>query len=334
MKLLIIGGTLFVGRALTEMGLARGHEITLFNRGQGNPELFPEVEKVKGDRDGGLGALGDREWDAVIDTCGYFPRVVRQSAEALSGRVGLYCFISSISVYADFSSPWDENGPLASMDPQLAEKTDDIDNSNYGPMKVMCEQIVEQHHPGRTLIVRPGIIAGPHDPSDRLTYWLVRGAKGGDMIVPGQPEADMQIIDVRDLAEWTISRIEKGTAGIYNTTGPDYRLTMGDLLKACNEAAGGNANPIYPPDSVFEHFGVNPIKVNCWWTPEGSEEYRHRRGIDSRKAQADGLNYRPLRETIRDTIAWDETRSEDYEWKAGLSADDETRILDYLKSQA
>src|SRR5262245_38592594 len=194
MKLLILGGTVFLGRYLVETALAHGHEVTLFNRGQHNPDLYPDVEKLHGDRDGGLDILRGRRWDAVIDTCGYVPRVVRASAELLAGAVDHYTFISSISAYPSFKAIGnDERPPVGTLaDPTVEEVT----GESYGPLKALCEQAVEQALPGRTLNIRPGLIVGPYDPSDRFTYWPHRVAQGGEVLAPGRPERHVQVVDV------------------------------------------------------------------------------------------------------------------------------------------
>ena len=199
MKLLILGGTVFLGRHLVEAAQARGHQLTLFNRGQHNPELFAGVEKLRGDRSGDLSALRGRRWDAVIDTCGYIPRIVRASAELLADAVDHYTFVSSLSVYADTSRPGiDESAPVG----QLADETvEDITGETYGPLKALCEQAAGRALPGRVLTVRPGLIVGPHDPTDRFTYWPVRVARGGALLAPGRPERRVAFVDVRDLAE-------------------------------------------------------------------------------------------------------------------------------------
>lgn len=333
MKLLIIGGTVFLGRALAEAALARGHEVTLFNRGQHNPELFPEVEKLRGDRDGGMDALRGRRWDAVIDTCGYYPRVVRQSAQLLADAVGHYTFISSISAYADFRQSWDENGPLGQMDAEEAEAASAISSTNYGPLKVLCEQTVEQALPGRTLVLRPGLIDGPHDPSDRFTYWPVRVARGGKVLVPGNESLRVEIIDVRDLAEWNIRLVEANKTGIYNTTGPDYPLTMQRLLEACKAETGSDAEFVCVPGEFLKEHEVDANRVSCWWIPADDEEYRYFCEVNCKKAQADGLTFRPIAETARDTRLWAATRPDDWTWRAGLTAEKEAALLEAWNSR-
>ena len=231
MNLLILGGTIFLGRYLVEAALARGHQVTLFNRGQHNSELYPDVEKLRGDRDGGLDVLRGRRWDAVVDTSGYVPRVVRASAELLADAVEHYTFISSISVYPHFRSVGlDESAPVGTLDDPTVEE---ITGESYGPLKALCEQAVEQALPGRTLVIRPGLIVGPHDYSDRFTYWVRRVAQGGELLAPAHPDWHTQIIDVRDLAEWTLRMVERRQTGVYNATGPEYDLTFGQLLETC-----------------------------------------------------------------------------------------------------
>jgi 2'-hydroxyisoflavone reductase len=328
MKLLIIGGTVFLGRALVEAALARGHEVTLFNRGQRNPDLFPDLEKLRGDRDGDLEALRGQQWDAVLDTCGYLPRVVRQSAQLVADSVGHYTFISSISAYADYSQSWDESGPVAQMDLAEAEAATAITNETYGALKVLCEQEVEKALPGRTLVLRPGLIDGPFDPSDRFTYWPVRVAGGGKVLVPGDPEVRVQIIDVRDLAEWNIRLVEANTTGIYNATGPASPLTMQGLLDTCRTEAGSDAEFVYVPGEFLQEHEVDGNSVNCWWVSADETNYRYFCDVDCRKAEADGLTHRPLAETARDTRAWAATRPDDWKWRAGLTAEQEASLLE------
>lgn len=210
MKILVLGGTRFLGRHIVEAALAGGHDITLFNRGQNNPDLFPEVEKLRGNRDGDLSALQGRQWDAVIDTCGFVPRIVQASAALLADSVRHYTFISSISVYADFSKPaMNENAPVGTMQDESIEE---ITAETYGPLKALCERTAEKAMPGRVLHIRPGYIVGPFDPTDRFTYWPRRVATGGEMLAPGRPDSQIQFVDVRDLANWIIRMVETGKA--------------------------------------------------------------------------------------------------------------------------
>ncbi len=334
MKILIIGGTVFLGRALVEAALARGHDVTLFNRGQHNPDLFPEVEKLRGDRDGQMEALKGRKWDAAIDTCGYFPRVVRQSAQLLADAVGHYTFISSISAYSNFRESWDENGPLGQMDLEEAEAATAITGETYGPLKVLCEQTVEEALPGRTLVLRPGLINGPFDPSDRFTYWPARVARGGKALVPGDGEMRVEIIDVRDLAEWNIRLVEENKTGIYNTTGPDYPLTMQSMLETCKAETGSDAEFVYVSGEFLKEHEIDANRVSCWWIPADDEDYRYFCDVNCKKAHADGLTFRPLAETARDTRLWAATRPADWTWRAGLTPEKEAALLEAWSNRA
>jgi 2'-hydroxyisoflavone reductase len=335
MRILMIGGTVFLGRHLVEAALERGHEVTLFNRGQHNPELFPETEKLRGNRDGDLAALDGRTWDAVIDTCGYYPRIVRQSAERLSSLAGHYTFISSISVYASFRQPRvSEDSPLGHIDHTEAESADTITNENYGPLKVRCEEEVERAFSGRALLVRPGLIVGPHDPSDRFTYWPARVARGGEMLVPGPADQRMEIIDVRDLAEWNILIIEEGKTGAYNATGPDYPLTMGMVLDKSRELTGSDARPTYVEGAWLKAQGVDPEALNTWYLDPNEPEWRYAWDVDCSKAQRDGLTYRPLAQTISDTLAWNAARLADAPRRTDLDPVREKELLDRWRKRS
>src|SRR5262249_18502591 len=234
MRLLVLGGTVFLGRAVVEAALARGDDVTFFTRGRTNPELCPGAERLHGDRDGDLSALAGREWDVVVDTCGYVPRVVADSATLLSPAVGHYAFVSSLSVYADASRPQHEDDPLEQLDDEADESIEEY----YGALKGACEQVVQQTFPGRSLLVRPGLIVGPHDPTNRFTYWVRRIAEGGDVLAPGDPARKVQFIDVRDLAEWILRATEAGLDGPHNAVGPEPPVTMGDLLETCVRITG------------------------------------------------------------------------------------------------
>jgi 2'-hydroxyisoflavone reductase len=309
-RLLIIGGTRFLGRALVEDALARGHEVTLFNRGQTNPELFPEAEKIHGDRDGGLSALEGRSWDAVVDTCGYFPRVVRASAEALAGSVGRYAFISTISVYADLSEPVDESSPLGTIEDETVEEFGP-EFQNYGPLKALCERAVQDVFGDRALIIRPGFIVGPHDPTDRFTYWPVRVARGGPMLAPGPPDRPFQFIDVRDLAAWTLRMVEEGSSGVFNATNEGVPLI--ELLHGADIA--------WVPDEWLVEQGVGEEDLPLW-SPDLAFGALHEADVSA--AVARGLSFRPAEETARDTLEW---RGADAELATGLSADRESELL-------
>ncbi len=303
MKLLVIGGTRFVGRAIVAEALSHGHQVTLFNRGQSNPDLFAAAEQLIGDRDGGLAILRGRTWDAVVDTCGYLPRLVRDSAALLAGAVGHYTFISSISVY-DNPAPEgvDEDSPLGTLaDPSV----ETIDGDTYGPLKVLCEQAVDEAMNGRALHIRAGLIVGPHDPTERFVYWPRRVAAGGEMLAPGGPAHAVQFIDARDLAAWTIQATGEGRRGPFNVTGPAEPLGMGGLLTACREATGAEVRFTWVPDDFLLQQGVRPWSDLPLWIPAGEAGLMRAR-ID--RALAAGLTYRPLVATVRDTLVWDRAR--------------------------
>jgi 2'-hydroxyisoflavone reductase len=325
MQLLIIGGTVFLGRHLVEAALARGHTVTLFNRGQHHPELFAEIEKLRGDRDGGLAVLRGRRWDAAIDTCGYVPRLVRASAEQLAAAVEHYTFVSSISVYADVSQVGiDEQAPVGTLEDATVEA---VTGETYGPLKALCEQAAERAMPGRVLNVRPGLIVGPHDPTGRFTYWPRRVARGGEVLAPDGPEHGVQIIDVRDLAEWTLDMIEARQTGVFNATGPEARLSFGALLDTCRAVSGGDARFTWVAERFLLDAGVTPWTELPLWVPYCEPENAGFDAIDCSKAIASGLGFRPLAETVRDTLAWQATRPADETPRAGLAAEREAEVL-------
>ncbi|HUP31808.1 MAG TPA: NAD-dependent epimerase/dehydratase family protein [Gaiellaceae bacterium] len=280
MRLLVLGGTKFLGRAVAEEALARGHELTLFNRGETGPELFPEAERLRGDRTSDLSALASRTWDAVIDTSGYVPAVVRASAELLRDS-GRYVFVSSVSVYADFTARWDESGPTA----RLGEASRDevaADFSNYGALKALCEVEVEDVFGERALIVRPGLIAGPHDPTGRFTYWALRLARGGEVLAPGPPERRTQFVDVRDLAEWMVTAVERGVGGTHNAT--NEGVPWRELL--------AGADVTWVTDEFLQEHEVGEWQeLPLWIAGSGFE-------VDVGRAVAAGLHFRPLAETL------------------------------------
>lgn len=331
MKLLLIGGPLFLGRALLESALARGHEITTFNRGRTHPDLFPEVEKLHGDRKENLDALRGRKWDTVIDTCGYVPRVVRASAEILADAAEHYTFISSISVYANTATPGlDESAPVGKLEDETVEE---VTGETYGPLKALCEKTVEAIFPGRALNVRAGLIVGPHDVSDRFTYWPVRVARGGEVLTPVRPGFLTQQVDVRDLADWIIRMSEARKAGPYNATGPASPITFGEVLEICKEVGGPGAGGSHAKFTwVSEQFLIDE-KVGYWieiplWFPESDPDFAGFSAINCQKAFSDGLTFRPLADTVRDTLAWANTRPADHAWRAGLKPEREAELLE------
>lgn len=333
MRILILGGTVFLGRHLTEAAHARSHEVTLFNRGQSNPALYPEVEQLHGDRDGGLAPLAGRRWDAAIDTSGYPPRVVRESAELLAGNVGTYTFISSKSAYADMSRPGvDESAPLATL-PEGASMAE-MTGETYGALKALCEREVEAALPGRALIVRPGLIVGPYDPTDRFTYWPHRLAAGGEALAPEPRDKHVQFIDARDLAEWIVRMVEHGATGVYNANGRPGVLTMAALLDACVRVAGSDTTLTWVTEPFLLEHGVAPWMDLPLWIPTSETAMAGFLEGSVARALAAGLTLRPLEETIGDTLAWDATRPPDTPRKAGLSGEREAALLAAWHNQA
>jgi len=299
MKLLILGGTVFLGRHIVDAALARGHQVTLFNRGRHGSELFPGVERLTGDRDAKLDALRGRSWDAVIDTCGYFPRVVRQSADLLRDAVGHYTFVSSISVYKDIpGANADESTPVGTLDDPTVET---ITGETYGPLKALCEQVVQAELGARAFIVRPGLLVGPHDPSGRFTYWVTRIAQGGDVLAPGDPDMQVEFIDTRDGAEWMVRCAEDGVTGVQNMTGPRAALSMREFLEAARATLNPAANLVWVPEDFLLERKVTPWTEVPLWIPKADQGML---SVSIERALAAGLAFRSLAETLRDTLAW------------------------------
>ncbi|WP_274363312.1 NAD-dependent epimerase/dehydratase family protein [Paenibacillus thermotolerans] len=323
MKIVVLGGTRFVGKTIVEAALAGGHEVTLFNRGS-RADLFPDVERLTGDRDGNLGALKGRTWDAVIDTCGYVPRIVADSVELLKEQTGHYTFISTIDVY-DHTVPGtiDEAHPTVTLED---ETTEDVQKA-YGPMKARCEQIVRRNMPDRSLIVRCGLVAGPGDHTDRLTYWPRRIARGGEVLAPGNPDAPIQFIDARDAAEWIIRMAEKKLSGTFTATGPSEPITVGAFLESCKDVLNSDAKLTWADDEFLLKHQVGSWIEMPLWIPE-KENLGALMSIDVSHAKNAGLTYRPLRETLLDIAEWDRSRPDGYEMKAGLAPEKEIALLE------
>lgn len=330
MRILIIGGTRFLGRHLVESALARSHEVTLFNRGRSNPDLFPQLEAILGDREKDVNKLEARIWDAVIDVAGYLPRIVRLSAEVLKDSVARYVFISSISVYDNFKQIGiDESYPVGKLQDETVEE---ITGETYGPLKALCEKVVQDLYGERALIIRPGLIVGPHDPTDRFTYWPVRIGRGGEVLAPQKPDAPIQVIDVRDLADFILKLIQDNASGVYNATGPDYSLTIGRLLEVSKQVSGSDANIRWASVDFLNQYKVEPWSDMPTWVPDDEEGAGFSRVAASKAIDA-GLRFRPLEETVHDTLAWAQTRPANHEWRAGLTAERETQALAALKGE-
>jgi nucleoside-diphosphate-sugar epimerase len=324
MKLLVLGGTRFLGPALVEAARARGHALTLFNRGKSNPGIFPDLDQIRGDRDGKLDGLRGRRWDAVIDTSGYVPRIVRMSAELLAPSVERYLFVSTISVYDDSMPPGSaESAKLATLpDP----KSEDV-RAHYGALKALCEQAAAAAMPGRTLSVRPGLIVGPGDGSDRFTYWPVRLDRGGDVLAPGDGSDPAQIVDVRDLASWLIDMTERRETGVYNAVGPASRLTVREMLEACRPPAS-DARLAWVPWAFLAAQKVEPWSDMPACIPAAGDGGGLAQ-VSAARAVAKGLRFRPVAETARDTLAWWKALPEERRARprAGLSAEREREVL-------
>lgn len=333
LKVLILGGTGISGPHLVRELRTVGHQLTLMNRGKRNPGLFKDVETLIGDRNGPLEVLEGRQWDVVVDNSGYFPAQVRRSTEILKDHVQHYIFVSSISAYADLTPPGiDEDYRLAPLaDPNATE----ITNDNYGGLKAACEQIVEQTFGERQAVIRPSYIVGPGDSTDRFTYWPVRVARGGEMLAPGTPADPVQFIDVRDLADFMRGCIERKVKGRYNICNPPGTVTMGDVLETSKRVSGSNVSFAWVSQSFLERHALLESGEIPIWAPTSGKEAGAAL-VSSARAVAQGLRFRPLDTTIRDTLAWHEQRPAEQtaRLRAGLTLKREAELLKQLKSRA
>ena len=326
LRILILGGTTFIGPAQVNYARTRGHTVTLFNRGRTNPHLFPEVEKLRGDRDNDIEALKGRDWDVVIDNHPWMPRWVRMTAELLKDHAQQYVFVSSISVYADNSIiDQDETGQVVVLeDPTIEE----LRGGTYGGLKALCEQEAQKAFPGRACIVRPGLIVGPGDRSDRFTYWPVRIDRGGEVLAPGSGSDYTQIIDARDLGEWMIRMVEGQHSGVYNATGPIRPLQMAEMLYGIKAVTSKDVWFTWVDAEFLQEHEVYPWSRMPAWIPptdgmEGFSRYSIARAVEK------GLTFRPLAVTARDTIDWHYTRPQEQQenLRAGISAEREAEVL-------
>lgn len=335
-KILFLGGTGFLGPVTVEAALARGHEVTLFNRGRTNPHLFPDLEKLVGDRKAGeLDALKGRSWDAVIDTSAYYPRAVREAMDALRGNVGHYTLITTISVYKGYEKIGIvESDALATLPEGVEADTEKVDGLTYGPLKAMCEYAAEEGMPGRVASIRPGLIVGRGDPTDRFTYWPVRVSRGGEVLAPGTAEDRVQFIDVRDLGEWTVRVVEQGDTGAFNATGPLGGMGMGAMLESCRRASGSDASFVWADAEFLREHEVRPWADMPVWLPP-TEEYAGFGTVDVSKAVGRGLTFRGAEDTVKDTLAWWSTLPEERraKMKAGLTAERESELLAALRAR-
>jgi 2'-hydroxyisoflavone reductase len=338
MKILIIGGTKFLGRHLVNAALQNNHKVTLFNRGKFSQEEFENVEQLQGDRKSDLGKLAARRWDACLDTCGYLPQNVKASAEFLRDAVGQYILVSSISAYADFRrTNFDETAtPLAKLTEEQTKKFKKIDpnveltagavGEMYGALKVLCEREAEKAMPTRVLNVRSGLIVGAFDSTDRFTYWVMRVARGGGKVLaPGNPNRFVQLIDARDLAEWIIKMAEENETGTYHVTGKPFDLTFGKMLEEIKTVSHSNAEFVWATEDFLKQEKVGVWNEMPLYFHESDEDWQGFLTVNIDKALEKGLNFRPLSDTIRATLNWRKTIKD--ELKAGISAEREKKLL-------
>ncbi|MBL8756411.1 MAG: NAD-dependent epimerase/dehydratase family protein [Planctomycetes bacterium] len=334
-KILVLGGTSFLGPAIVEAGLAAGHEFTLFNRGKTNPKLFPDVEKLVGQRRRprkdrpnapaqDLKALENRKWDAVVDTSAYYTGEVEDVCKVLAGNVGQYVYISSLSVYKTLeqdATPVDEQSPLC----ECADKyTEDMGKNyeNYGALKRYCEDAVAAAFPGKAALVRPGYIVGPGDPTDRFTYWPARFLRGGECLAPGDQDNDLQFIDVRDLGAWIVHVVEQGITGPFNAVGFDGRISVAEFLHTGKGTLNHTCQFTWADDAFLEANGVSAWGEMGCWTPKAKNGHS-----SNARSIAAGATYRPIADTIRDTATWVQKERGDRPWGAGMTAEREQELL-------
>ncbi|HYI12764.1 MAG TPA: NAD-dependent epimerase/dehydratase family protein [Thermoanaerobaculia bacterium] len=339
MKLLILGGTRFLGVHLVAAAAARQHELTLFHRGSETLAENPQVEIIHGDRNRDLAKLHGRHWDAVIDTCGYLPRHVAASAEALSAAVEQYVFISSISVYANLSVPGiDETAAVVRLTAGQLQEADTIDASGpvsaatygplYGGLKALCEETVQDVMPGRVLSIRSGLIAGPHDYTDRFTYWVARVARGGEVLAPAPPQRSVQFIDAGDLADWIVDMVEHRHCGVFNASGSPSTITMKSLLESCRAVSGSDASWTWVSERFLLDEHVAPWTELPFWLPAAAMP--HMGGlmaVNCQKAVAAGLRERSLDQTIGAVLRWYREEQQGRTLRAGLAEDREQQLL-------
>ncbi len=321
MNVLVLGGSIFLGRHLVDALLEGGHRVTTFARGVHPAPERASVARVLGDRTNDLSPLVPDGWDAVVDVCGYVPRVVRASVRHLAAA-GRYAFVSSISVYDSKQAELDENSPT----PALHRETETVDGETYGPLKAACERVVTDGFGERALVFRPGLIVGPFDASDRFTYWVERGARGGEMLAPAPPEHGVQFVDVRDVAAFVVRALEMHLAGTYNVTSEPQDHTFGDVVEAVCRAGNGNARTTWVDERFLEQHGVEPWSELPLWIPEsmGEAGFNH---VSVASARRDGLTFRPLATTVADTLTWTHTLDPHRTRKAGLDPEREQELL-------
>lgn len=327
-EILILGGTGFIGPHMVREALRRGHSVTLFNRGRTNDALFPDLETIKGDRDNGLDGLKGRRWDAVIDNSGYVPRHVEDSARLLAPNCDRYVYISSLSVYADLMNATDESSRLATL---ADETVEEITGETYGALKALCEKrAAAEIEDGKLAILRPSLICGPGDRTDRFSYWPVRTLKGGEMLWPGDRDYMIQIVDVRDLANFTVDCVDRAVSGTFNVVNPPRRYSMGMLLEDCQAVAAVDVKDVWVPVDFLQAQGLRGwVDFPAWLGDSGATNF------DSTRAMQAGFCNRRERETIRDLLTWWETLPAERtaQLRAGVSAEKEAEVLAAWKAR-
>ncbi|MFS0673439.1 NAD-dependent epimerase/dehydratase family protein [Ornithinibacillus sp. 179-J 7C1 HS] len=341
MDILVLGGTRFLGRFIVEYALEKGHSVTLFNRGN-NTDIFPDLEQLIGDRNGELEVLQGRAWDAVIDTSGFIPKQLETSGRVLKD-VNHYTFISTCSVYQNNADPGiDEGGDVLTLsEEKLAEITNSEDKAQlgqfYGHLKAMSEKTIEKELPGKVLTIRPGLIVGPFDYTDRFAYWVNRVAKGGEVLAPGRPERPIQFIDVRDLAKWTVELVERKVTGTFNALGPDYELPMKEYLEASKKVSNSDATFTWVPEKFLLDNEVGPWGEMPLWVPEdfplveGERPWRGFMAFSNKKAVVEGLTFTPITETVQAVLEWEKTREPSEQKLAGMKPEREVELLKLFK---
>lgn len=339
MRILVLGGSRFLGRSFVEVAQAQNHEVTVFNRGNQNDGL-KDVEIITGDRFGELRELQNRYWDAVLDTSGFIPYTVQNTTNLLKDRIDHYTFISSISVYKDWvPENLDETYPVSEMSLEKAnELSKDVNGpmyEYYGHFKALCEQIAEKNMPDRMLNVRAGQLIGPNDYTDRIPYWVHRIAKGGKVLVPGNPNRRVQVIDNHDLSKWILEMMAVRSGGTFNATGPDYFLTMKEFLDECIKVSGSDAELIWADEKFLLDQKVSPWTELPLWVPENyplspelEQPWKGAFSISIEKAVQSGLNFRPLEESLTEIYEWEKKRNLSVDdWKSGMREEREKALL-------
>ena len=329
LDILVLGGTGFIGPHMVREALRRGHSVTLFNRARTNNTLFPDLETIKGDRDNGLDGLVGRKWDAVVDNSGYVPRHVQDSARLLAPNCDRYLYISTVAVYADFTSAIDEDSALATIDDESIEE---VTWETYGPLKALCEQrAASEVDPDKYTVLRPTYICGPGDHTDRFSYWPIRTRKGGEMLWPGTPDDSIQIVDVRDLANFTVDCLEQDISGVYNMVNPPKSYTMGALLEDCQSITAADVDATWVSEEFLTANGLEggTRELPIWHGADRAMD------VSTERALAAGMHHRPERETVRDILAWWDTLPAERTAtpKAGMSAGQEAELLTAWKER-